>query len=91
VLARSSTRCARSPGYAIGLNHGDIRNDHLFVDADGGRLRWIDFDRSSRLRPVERRQCHVVAARRVVIRDVLNTRPGLAAIGLGLVFFPTGS
>jgi hypothetical protein len=24
--------------------HGDIRNDHIIVDADGGYYRWIDFD-----------------------------------------------
>jgi hypothetical protein len=27
-----------------GLNHGDIRNDHVFVERGTGRLRWIDFD-----------------------------------------------
>lgn len=26
------------------LCHGDIRNDHLIIDAETGRLRWIDFD-----------------------------------------------
>ena len=26
------------------LCHGDIRNDHLIIDAHSGRLRWIDFD-----------------------------------------------
>lgn len=24
--------------------HGDIRNDHVFIDAETGRYRWIDFD-----------------------------------------------
>jgi hypothetical protein len=24
--------------------HGDIRNDHIIIDADTGRYRWIDFD-----------------------------------------------
>lgn len=24
--------------------HGDIRNDHIFIDADTGHYRWIDFD-----------------------------------------------
>ncbi len=24
--------------------HGDIRRDHLFVESEGGLLRWIDFD-----------------------------------------------
>jgi len=26
------------------LCHGDIRNDHLILDAESGRARWIDFD-----------------------------------------------
>jgi serine/threonine protein kinase len=30
--------------HAHGLCHGDIRNDHLLVEAGTGRLRWIDFD-----------------------------------------------
>ena len=29
-----------------GERHGDIRNDHLIVDPDTGRLGWIDFDLS---------------------------------------------
>lgn len=27
-----------------GLKHGDIRRDHLYVDQQDGRYRWIDFD-----------------------------------------------
>jgi serine/threonine protein kinase len=27
-----------------GLCHGDIRNDHILLDAHTGRARWIDFD-----------------------------------------------
>ena len=27
-----------------GLCHGDIRNDHIIIDAHSGRARWIDFD-----------------------------------------------
>jgi hypothetical protein len=30
--------------HARGHHHGDIRNDHLIIDAETGRLRWIDFD-----------------------------------------------
>ncbi len=26
--------------------HGDIRNDHIFIDRDSGDFRWIDFDLS---------------------------------------------
>ncbi|MBM2816322.1 MAG: hypothetical protein HW421_3084 [Ignavibacteria bacterium] len=28
----------------FGLTHGDIRNDHLIIDAATGNYRWIDFD-----------------------------------------------
>lgn len=28
------------------LCHGDIRNDHLIIDRDSGKYRWIDFDLS---------------------------------------------
>jgi hypothetical protein len=27
-----------------GTCHGDIRNDHVILDADSGHFRWIDFD-----------------------------------------------
>lgn len=27
-----------------GTCHGDIRNDHIFIDNESGRYRWIDFD-----------------------------------------------
>ena len=27
-----------------GLQHGDVRNDHIFVERDTGDYRWIDFD-----------------------------------------------
>ncbi|MFC1707917.1 hypothetical protein ACFL59_14060, partial [Planctomycetota bacterium] len=30
--------------HTTGLCHGDIRNDHIFIDRDTGRYRWIDFD-----------------------------------------------
>jgi hypothetical protein len=30
--------------HEAGLVHGDIRNDHVLVEHDGGRFRWIDFD-----------------------------------------------
>jgi hypothetical protein len=30
--------------HAHGLKHGDIRRDHIFVDHEDGRFRWIDFD-----------------------------------------------
>ncbi len=27
-----------------GMHHGDVRNDHILIDSDSGRYRWIDFD-----------------------------------------------
>jgi hypothetical protein len=30
--------------HANALCHGDIRNDHIIIEADTGRYRWIDFD-----------------------------------------------
>jgi hypothetical protein len=30
--------------HEAGLCHGDIRNDHIFIEQDTGRFRWIDFD-----------------------------------------------
>ncbi len=29
-----------------GLEHGDIRNDHIYIEHDTGAYRWIDFDYS---------------------------------------------
>ncbi len=30
--------------HALGEIHGDIRNDHLYLDRETGSFRWIDFD-----------------------------------------------
>lgn len=30
--------------YERGRHHGDVRNDHILVEASTGRYRWIDFD-----------------------------------------------
>jgi len=30
--------------HQLGEIHGDIRNDHLLIEHNGGRYRWIDFD-----------------------------------------------
>ncbi|MFC2132115.1 hypothetical protein ACFLSQ_11840, partial [Bacteroidota bacterium] len=27
-----------------GFCHGDVRNDHIIIDAESGKFRWIDFD-----------------------------------------------
>ncbi|GAB4339854.1 MAG: hypothetical protein Kow0099_15380 [Candidatus Abyssubacteria bacterium] len=30
--------------HGIGIRHGDVRSDHLILDDELGKLRWIDFD-----------------------------------------------
>jgi len=30
--------------HKLGMRHGDVRSDHLILDKQSGRLRWIDFD-----------------------------------------------
>ncbi len=35
---------AMAEAHARGLRHGDIRNDHVWVEESAGRFRWIDFD-----------------------------------------------
>ncbi len=30
--------------HQMGQHHGDVRNDHVIIDADTGTYRWIDFD-----------------------------------------------
>lgn len=38
--------CIRAIGrlHLMGEIHGDIRNDHIFIDRESGKYRWIDFD-----------------------------------------------
>jgi hypothetical protein len=82
--------------HAAGLCHGDIRNDHLFVDADSGTLRWIDFDLDQGTPDFDvwsvGNVLHVVAAGRVVrIREVVDQRPdlrGRISGGDASMFFP---
>ena len=68
--------------HAAGLCHGDIRNDHLFVEADSSTLRWIDFDLDQGTPEFDvwsvGNVLHVVTAGRIVrIREVLERRPDL--------------
>lgn len=69
--------------HSAGLCHGDIRNDHLFVEQGGSVLRWIDFDLDQGSLEFDvwsvGNVLHFVAARRIVrIREVLEQRPDLA-------------
>ncbi len=45
ILARF-IKSAEAIGFlhAHGLKHGDIRRDHILIDAESGIFRWIDFD-----------------------------------------------
>lgn len=45
-ILRSILPCIEALGflYERGQHHGDVRNDHILVDASTGRYRWIDFD-----------------------------------------------
>jgi hypothetical protein len=69
--------------HTAGLCHGDIRNDHLFVEDGGGVLRWIDFDLDQGTIDFDvwsvGNILHFVTARRIVrIREVVEQRPDLA-------------
>ena len=45
-ILRNVAECIRAIEFLHrhGTCHGDIRNDHIIIDADTGRYRWIDFD-----------------------------------------------
>jgi hypothetical protein len=69
--------------HTAGLCHGDIRNDHLFVEDGGSVLRWIDFDLDQGTIDFDvwsvGNILHFVTARRIVrIREVVEQRPDLA-------------
>ncbi len=45
-IMRRLVGCIEAMGYlhSQGLDHGDVRNDHILLDIDSGQYRWIDFD-----------------------------------------------
>ncbi len=45
-ILRKLLGCMRSIGllHTYGTSHGDIRNDHIIIENDTGKYRWIDFD-----------------------------------------------
>jgi len=45
-ILRNLTDCLEAIDFLHkrGTCHGDIRNDHIIIDADTGKYRWIDFD-----------------------------------------------
>jgi hypothetical protein len=51
-LLENFVRCVEAIQFlhAHGEKHGDIRRDHILIDADSGHFRWIDFDYNYRHR-----------------------------------------
>jgi hypothetical protein len=51
-LLANFVRCVEAIRFlhAHGEKHGDIRRDHILIDADSGHFRWIDFDYNYRHR-----------------------------------------
>jgi hypothetical protein len=69
--------------HEAGLVHGDIRNDHVLVERDGGRFRWIDFDLRQDSPAFDvwsvGNVLHCVVARGFVhFREVVHERPELS-------------
>lgn len=79
-----------------GLTHGDIRNDHIFVEAGSARLRWIDFDLDQDTPAYDvwsvGNLLHCVVAKGfITFQDAFEQRPELATAlqeGDASVFFP---
>jgi hypothetical protein len=45
-ILRHVLGCIEALGFlhARGIQHGDVRNDHIIIESDSGNYRWIDFD-----------------------------------------------
>ena len=80
-----------------GEHHGDIRNDHLIVDPETGRLGWIDFDLSVAVPDIDVHCAgnvllFVVARGIVTFADARHDFPALADGGFessdAALFFP---
>ncbi|MGE5235413.1 MAG: hypothetical protein ACM3O7_03570 [Acidobacteriota bacterium] len=82
--------------HRAGLTHGDIRNDHIIVEAGSSRLRWIDFDLDQDTPAYDvwsiGNVLHCVVAKGfITFRDAFQQRPELATVlqeGDASVFFP---
>jgi hypothetical protein len=64
-----------------GLQHGDVRNDHIFIETDSGDFRWIDFDYEVNYGDydvwcVGNVLTYVVAKGLQTVRDARFARPG---------------
>jgi hypothetical protein len=68
--------------HEAGLCHGDIRNDHIFIENETGRFRWIDFDLTQDFPDFDvwsiGNILHCIVGKGFVkFRDVLKERPEL--------------
>jgi len=84
--------------HRCGEKHGDIRRDHLLLDYDTGRYRWIDFDYNYRHREniygydlfgIGNILCFLVGKGDVTLQDLRRNHPALPRIGesdLNIVF-----
>ncbi len=97
ILAQTIDCFAAIAGlHQAGLCHGDIRNDHIIVDGESGRFRWIDFDLlqdgpAFDVWALGNILHLVVAGRFLVFRELFAARPDLAARLSdedGSMFFP---
>jgi hypothetical protein len=66
-----------------GLCHGDIRNDHILIEAGSGACRWIDFDLDQGCKAFDvwsvGNILHFVIGGGIIrINDVVRQRPELA-------------
>ncbi len=74
--------------HEAGLCHGDIRNDHILVERETGRFRWIDFDLDQDFPDHDvwslGNILHCIAGKGfVTFREVLSARPELAGSLVG--------
>ncbi|MHC5078274.1 MAG: hypothetical protein ACYTHN_04610 [Planctomycetota bacterium] len=68
--------------HEAGLCHGDIRNDHILIEKETGRFRWIDFDLTQNFSDFDlwslSNILHCVLGKGLVtFRDAVRSRPGL--------------
>ncbi|MBI4881180.1 MAG: phosphotransferase [Planctomycetes bacterium] len=97
ILAQTIDSFAAIHGlHEAGLCHGDIRNDHILVESESGRFRWIDFDLLQDSPAFDvwslGNILHlVVAGGFLVFRELFDARPDLRALLSdedGSMFFP---
>jgi len=62
-----------------GEHHGDVRNDHIYIDKDTGLYRWIDFDYEVSYEDYDVWSCgniiNFVTAKRIISFQQVNDHP----------------